>query len=89
MATVAQLDTRLTVTEKTVEHHEKQLNGNGKMGLCERFDDVETDVTNHLTYHKKLEESEKERRDFWNKVLLLGIGMIISNVGVIIFALVK
>jgi hypothetical protein len=89
MATVASLDTRMTVTEKTVEHHEKQLNGNGKMGICDRVDDVETSVTNHIDYHKKLEESEKERRDFWNKVLLLGIGMIISNLGVIVFALVK
>jgi hypothetical protein len=89
MATVSTLDTRLTVTEKTVERHDKILCGNGKPGLVDEHDELKVDVKNHLDYHEKLAESEKERRDFWNKVLLLGIGMIISNVGVIIFALVK
>ncbi len=89
MATVTQLDTRLTVAENTVQRHEKALYGNGKSGLIDEHDELKIDVDNHLDYHKKLEEAEKERRDFWNKVLLLGIGMIISNVGVIVFALLK
>lgn len=89
MATVAQLDTRLTVTENTVQRHEKTLCGNGKAGLIDEHDELKVSVSNHLDYHKKLEEAEKERRDFWNKVLLLGIGMVITNIGVIVFALVK
>jgi hypothetical protein len=58
------------------------IRGNGKPPLMERMSAVEKCVTNH-------QEDHKQRNEYWSKVSLLAIGMIVTNLGVMIFALLK
>lgn len=78
----------------------KEVKGNGKPGLLQRMNDLENCFEQHKIEQNKerevqdgikKEEKEKKNRkiDFTTKILLAIIGMILSNVGVLIFSLFK
>lgn len=58
--------------------------------IVKRLGDLETSVNNHqVNESARLHadaEAEKERKDFWRKVALATITMVITNVGAIITA---
>jgi len=90
---LSSIDTRLAVIETTVTRLDKAMHGNGKPGLSDRVQCVEHLVDNHLAEYKEhiqnRNDSEKARREFWNRVVLAIIAMVVSNIGTIIFALFK
>jgi hypothetical protein len=62
------------------------LEGNGTSGIVERMRLVEHKVDCMV---EEKQESEKERRAFWNKVLIIVISTFITNIGVWISAVYK
>ena len=86
--------------EVKVEDLVKTVKGNGQPGLVHRVTLLEHGFGEHDRNQMKKETQEKdikageikkkERKiDFGTKVLLAVIGMILSNVGVLIFSLLK
>lgn len=75
-----------------VEKLSKILLGNGQVGLCEQVRVLDKAHADHVTEHKAAMAEQKEeiktRKEFWNKVWLAAIGMVVTNVGVIVTAVV-
>lgn len=85
--------TQLALLVRDVEELLKIIKGNGKMGLVERMSCAERDVRdarldiNELVAAAK--ERDRQRAEFWRKVWLAVIVLVISNIGVIITILAK
>jgi len=81
------IEEKLGSIEATINRLDKYvISGNGKPPLMERMTMLESCVERHLKGH---DSSEQARKEFWNKVALSVIGVILTNIGVIIFALLR
>ncbi len=89
--------TAVALIRQDVDYIKKKIDGGngGGLGIMRRLEEIEKLLTDHLRetkYEKdqlaetreRAEEREKGRRDFWTKVVILAIGMIITNIGVVI-----
>ncbi len=89
--------TAVALIRQDVDYIKKKIDGGngGGLGIMRRLEEIEKLLTDHLRETKfekdqlaetreRAEEREKGRRDFWTKVVILAIGMIITNIGVVI-----
>jgi hypothetical protein len=67
----------------------KKVNGNGKPGLLDRVGCIEEQHRNEAETKKAVVEVKSKRADFSSKVILILITMVVSNVGVLLFAIFK
>ena len=82
---VAKAEAMQELLEKTLEaatENNIALNGKGKeLGLMSI---VNGHMKDHASSQETKEEAEKERRAFWRKVTLVVIGVVATNIGVIL-----
>lgn len=89
--------TAVALIRQDVDYIKKKIDGGngGGLGIMRRLEEIEKLLTDHLRETKfekdqlaetreRAEEREKGRKDFWTKVVILAIGMIITNIGVVI-----
>lgn len=83
----------LKQTNEKVDDLAKILKGNGHPGLVKRMDCLEVDWKQHKKEcddeKQVAKEKKAERHEISWKIILLVVGMIISNLGVIIFGILK
>jgi len=72
-----------------VDELNRAIKGNGKPGLLERVGTIEEQHRNETKTKTSVVEMKNKRADFSTKVVLLVIGMVVSNVGVLLFAIFK
>lgn len=103
MAFNAQIETRLIQLEENYEKILLVLRGhaseaNGKDSVIGRLHTMEVEqrlmadeLSKHLDFHRqmqaKMDEEQKERREFQQKIILTMIAFVLSNVGVILLSL--
>lgn len=82
----------VAVIKRDVAGLNKAVNGNGKPGMYDRLGIVEVDVKNvdkklctHIDENEEAEAKEEKRKagrtDFTNKIWLLVIGVLVTQVG--------
>ena len=90
VTSIAESTARLEVS---VSDLKKTVMGNGKPGLVDRMNIIEGCFGEHSKNQEKAEKAAGEKAnkkiDFGTKVLLAIVGMIVSNLGVLLFSLFK
>lgn len=90
----------LAVVKEHVMRLLRLVEGNGKIGLVEqanknatRIDTLSASLDVHLDEHKKLHElnsaAEKERKEFWNKITVGAVLLMLTNIGAIITSIIE
>ena len=87
--TVARIEERQIRQEEITTDLIKKINGNGRPGLLDRVSCIEEQHRNEATTKQAVTVIKDKRADFSTKVVLLVIGMVVSNIGVLLFALFK
>ncbi len=89
----AEMQIALDNLEKDVQEILKILKGNGKVGLVERVNMIEINVSHinerHARNDARREEDQKAKREFWQKLSFWAITTILTNVGLIITIIIK
>ena len=67
----------------------KAIKGNGKPGLDDRVRVIENCLEHDKEHKEAIVKVKEKRSDFSTKVILILITMVISNVGVLFFAIFK
>jgi hypothetical protein len=87
--TVARIEERQIRQDEISIELTKAIKGNGKPGLLDRVGCIEEQHREEAKTKTAVVEMKSKRSDFSTKVVLLVISMVVSNVGVLLFAIFK